>query len=88
MEWAFLTCHKCWIALPLVRDDGDHPYLAYLLEIGLKDSSEPFQDFLSSILSVFTNIPVKPSASSSDMESVAIEEEDNDPLPEDDIYDN
>jgi hypothetical protein len=70
-----------------VRDD-DHPYLAYSPEITIKDSSEPFRAFLGAILSVVKDVPVERSAYSSDMELDIVEEEEEDgPLPEDDIED-
>ena len=70
-----------------MRDD-DHPYLAYSPEITIKDSSEPFRAFLGAILSVVKDVPVEHSEYSSDMElDVIKEEEDEGPLPEDDIDD-
>ena len=87
MEWLFLSCHNYWIVCRLVRDD-DHPYLAYSPEITIEDSSEPFRAFLGAILSVIEGAPVERSAYSSDMELDIIEEEEDDgPLPEDDIDD-
>jgi len=87
MDWLFLSCHNYWIVCRLVRDD-DHPYLAYSPEITIKDSSEPFRAFLGAILSVVKDVPVERSAYSSDMELDIIEEEEDDsPLPEDDIDD-
>jgi hypothetical protein len=71
----------------LVRDD-DYPYLAYSPETTIKHSSEPFRAFLGAILSVVKNVPVERSAYSSDMELDIIEEDEDDgPLPEDDIDD-
>ena len=68
-----------------MRDDN-HPYLAYSPEFTIKDSSEPFRAFLGAILSVVRDVPVEGSTYSSDMELDAIEEEEDDgPLPEDDI---
>jgi len=87
MEWLFLSCHNYWIVCRLVRDD-DHPYLAYSPEISIEDSSEPFRAFLGAILSVVKDVPVERSTYSSDMELDNIEEEEDDgPLPEDDIDD-
>ena len=87
MEWLFLPCHNYWIVCRLVRDD-DHPYLAYSPEITIKDSSEPFRAFLGAILSVVKDVPVERSAYSLDMElDIIEEEEDEGPLPEDNIDD-
>jgi hypothetical protein len=64
-----------------VRDD-DHPYLAYSPKISIQDSSEPFRAFLGAILSVVKDVPVDPSAYSSDLELDTIEQDgDNDPFP-------
>jgi hypothetical protein len=84
MEWLFLTCHNYWIMCRLVRH-GDHPYLAYSPEVSIK---EPFRAFLDAILSVVKDVAVKPSVYSSDMELDTIEEEDNGPLPGDDMNNN
>ncbi|KAF8227898.1 hypothetical protein L208DRAFT_1067652, partial [Tricholoma matsutake] len=87
MEWLFLSCHNYWIVCQLVRDD-DHPYFAYLPEITIKDSLEPFRAFLGAILSVVKDVSVERSAYSPDMElDIIEEEEDEGPLPEDDIDD-
>jgi hypothetical protein len=87
MEWLFFSCHNYWIVCRLVRDD-DHPYLAYSPKFTIKDSSEPFRAFLGAILSVVKDVPVERSAYNSDMELDIIEEEEDDgPLPEDDIGD-
>ena len=67
--------------------DDNHPYLAYSPEITIKDSSEPFRAFLGAILSVVKDVPVERSTFNSDMELDIIEEEDNGPLPENDIDD-
>jgi hypothetical protein len=68
-----------------VKDD-DHPYLAYSPEITIRDSSEPFRAFLGAILSVVKDVPVERSAYKSDMKlDIITEEEDDSPLPEDDI---
>ena len=66
-----------------MRDDN-HPYLAYSPEFTIKDSSEPFRAFLGAILSVVRDVPVEGSTYSSDMDAIE-EEEDDGPLPEDDI---
>jgi hypothetical protein len=87
MEWLFLSCHNYWIVCRLVRD-GDHPYLAYSPKTSIKDSSEPFRAFLGAILSVIKDVPVEPSAYSSDMELDSVEEEDDDDDPLPDIDDN
>ena len=88
MEWLFFSCHNYWIVCRLVRDD-DHPYLAYSPEITIKDSSEPFRAFIGAVLSIVKDVPVERSAYSLDMELDLIEEEEDDgPLPEDDIDDN
>ena len=87
MEWLFLSCQGYWIVCRLVRG-GNHPYLAYSLEISIKDSSEPFWAFLGAVLSVVKDFPVERSAYSSDMElDIIMEEEDDWLLPEDDIVD-
>ena len=65
MEWLFLTRQNYWIVFRLERD-GDHLCLAYLQEISMKDSTEPFQHFLGIILSVVKNILVEPRACSSE----------------------
>ena len=67
--------------------DNDHPYLAYSQEITIKNSSEPCRAFLGAILSVVKDVPVELGAYSSDMELDIIEDEDEGPLPEDDIDD-
>ena len=67
--------------------DDNHPYLAYSPEVGIKNSSEPFRAFLGAILSVVKGVPVEHSAFNSDMELNIIEEEDESPLPENDIDD-
>ena len=69
--------------------DDNHPYLAYSPEITVKDSSEPFRAFLGAILSVVKDVPVERSAFNSDMELDILEEEEEEdgPLPENDIDD-
>jgi hypothetical protein len=87
MEWIFLSCHNYWIVCRLVRDD-DHPYLAYSPKISIEDSSEPFRAFLGAILSVVKGVPVETSVYSPDMEfDIIAEEDDEGPLPEDDVDD-
>jgi hypothetical protein len=76
MEWLFLICHNYWIVCYLVKDDN-HPYLAYSLKISIVNSSEPFQAFLGSILSIIRDIPVVGSTYSPDMQFDTIEEDDN-----------
>ncbi|KAF5379222.1 hypothetical protein D9615_005925 [Tricholomella constricta] len=85
MEWLFLTCHNYWIVCRLVRDD-DHPFLAYSPIISIEDSSVPFQALLGAILSIVKTVSVEPSEFSPDMElDTIVEEQDEGPLPEDDI---
>jgi len=86
MEWLFLSCHNYWIVCRLVRDD-EHPFLAYSPMISIEDSSEPFRAFLGAILSVIKDVSVEPSAFDLDMELDTIIEEDEGPLPEDDVHD-
>jgi len=83
----FLSCHNYWIVCRLVRDD-DYPYLAYSPKISIENSPEPFRAFLGAILSVVKDVPVEPSMYSQDMElDIITEDDDEGPLPEDDIDD-
>jgi hypothetical protein len=87
MEWLFLTCHNYWIVCRLVRDDHD-PFLAFSSMISIEDSSKPFRVLLGAILSVVKTVPVEPSFFNREMElDIILEEQDEGPLPEDDIDD-
>ena len=87
MEWLFITCHNYWIVCHLVRD-GHHPFLAYSPMISICDSSVPFWALLGAILSVVKKVPVEPTEFNPNMElDILLEEEDEGPLPEDDIDD-
>jgi hypothetical protein len=86
-EWLFLTCHNYWIVCRLVSDDHN-PFLAYSPAISIEESSEPFRAFLGAILSVAKGVRVEPSAYNPNITLDNIEEEQDDgPLPEDDIDD-
>ena len=66
--------------------DDKHPYLAYSPGISIQESSEPFRAFLGAILSTFKDKPVESSAYNLNDRLDTIEEEQDDgPLPEDDI---
>ncbi|KAI0291556.1 hypothetical protein BC826DRAFT_1022434 [Russula brevipes] len=86
-EWLFLTCYNYWIVCRLVKDDVE-PYLAYSPGISIEGSSEPFRAFLGAFLSVVKGVPVEPSAYNPNIQLDTIEEEQDDgPLPEDDVDD-
>ncbi|KAF8815478.1 hypothetical protein BYT27DRAFT_7333909 [Phlegmacium glaucopus] len=88
MEWLFITCHNYWIVCRLVRDNH-HPFLAYSPMISIDDSSVPFRALLGAILSVVKKVPVEPTEfNPNNMEfDTLVEEQDEGPLPEDDIDD-
>ena len=87
MEWLFLTCHNYWIVCCLVRDD-DHPFLAYLHKISIRNSSEPFWAFLGAILSILKGAHIEPSTFNPNIQlDTLIEETDKGPLHADDIDD-
>ncbi|KAF8815208.1 hypothetical protein BYT27DRAFT_7226480 [Phlegmacium glaucopus] len=75
------------IVCRLVRDDH-HPFLAYSPMISIDDSSVPFRALLGAILSVFKKVPVEPTEFNPNMElDTLVEQQDEGPLPEDDIDD-
>ena len=87
MEWLFITCHNYWIVCRLVRDDH-HTFLAYSPMISIDDSSVPFRALLGAILSVVKKVPVEPTKFNPNMGlDTLVEEQDEGPLPEDDIKD-
>ncbi|KAF8351826.1 hypothetical protein F5887DRAFT_1068226 [Amanita rubescens] len=87
MEWLILTCHNYWIVCHLVRDDHD-PFLAFSPTISIEDSSKPFRALFGAILSVVKTVPVAPSFFNREMElDIVLEEQDEGPLPENDIND-
>jgi hypothetical protein len=65
-----------------------HPFLAYSSVISIKDSSLPFRAFLGAVLSVIKGVSVEPSESNPDLQLDTIfKNEDDGPLPEDDVDD-
>lgn len=82
MEWLFMSCHNYWIVCRLVKDD-DHPFLAYSPMTSIEDSSEPFRAFLGAILSLTDG--VSKFDTSMELDTIIEEDEDQGPLPQDDI---
>ncbi|KAH9052855.1 hypothetical protein EDB87DRAFT_1713919 [Lactarius vividus] len=60
MEWLFLTCHNNWIICRLISHK-DNPFLAFSPMFNIEGSSQPFQAFLGTILSVLKGTPIQAS---------------------------